>query len=78
MGLTKATGCISTSTGSSLGQIFTGSSLGQDSFEGGQLEGCVECSEPMGDHMMRGDGLGPGLKKKNINSLVMNSVCFAR
>lgn len=50
--------CISTSTGSSLGQILTGSSLGQTSFEGGQLGG-IEDSEPMGDHMMRGDGLVP-------------------
>ena len=53
-------GCISTSTGSSLGQILTGSSLGQTSFEGGQLGGCMEDSEPIGDHMMRGEGLVPG------------------
>lgn len=52
-------GCISTSTGSSLGQILTDSSLGQPSFEGGQLEGCMEDSEPIGDHMMRGEGLVP-------------------
>lgn len=58
-------GCISTSTGSSLGQIFTDSSLGQPSFDGGQLGGCMEESEPIGDHMMRGEGLvpaGPGGK----------------
>lgn len=51
-------GCISTSTGSSLGQILTESSLGQPSLEGGQLGGCMEDSEP-GDHMMRGEGLVP-------------------
>lgn len=54
-----AVGSISTSTGSSLGQIFTGSSLGQTSFEGGQLGGCMEDSELIGDHIMRGEGLVP-------------------
>lgn len=53
----RGVGCISTSAGSSLGQILTGSSLGQPSFEGGQLWGCMEDSEPIGDHMMRGEGL---------------------
>lgn len=52
-------GCISTSTGSSLGQILTGSSLGQPSFEGGQLGGCMDDSEPIGDHIISGDGLVP-------------------
>jgi len=49
-------GCISTSTGSSLGQILTDSSLGQASFEGGQLE-C--CDSELGDHIIRGEGLVP-------------------
>lgn len=51
---------ISTSTGSCFGQISDGSSLGQTSFDGGQLGGCMEESEPIGDHMMRGAGLVPG------------------
>lgn len=54
----RGVGCISTSTGSSLGQILPGSSLGQTSFDGGQLPG-MEDSEPMGDHRMRGEGLAP-------------------
>lgn len=60
-------GCISTSTGSSLGQIFTGSSLGQPSLEGGQLGGCMEESEPIGDHMMRGEGLVPAQQGGGIS-----------
>lgn len=55
----RGVGCISTSTGSSLGQILTGSSLGQTPLEGGQLEGCMEGSELLGDHIMRGEGLVP-------------------
>lgn len=53
-----AGGCISTSTGSSFGHTLVGSSLGQTSFEGGQLAGCIEVSEH-GDHRIRGDGLVP-------------------
>lgn len=60
-------GCISTSTGSSLGQILTESSLGQPSFEGGQLGGCMEESEPIGDHMMRGEGLVPTQQGRGIS-----------
>ena len=60
----RGVGCISTSTGSSLGQILTGSSLGHASFEGGQLGGCMDASEPIGDHKMRGEGLVPKLGKR--------------
>ena len=58
-GISLGVGCISTSMGSSLGQILTGSSLGQTSFEGGQLEGCMGDPELIGDHIMRGEGLVP-------------------
>lgn len=71
--------CISTSTGSSLGQILTGSSLGQTSFEGGQLGGCMEDSEPMGDHMMRGEGLVPSWGEKErlaVSTRRTASHCF--
>lgn len=64
-------GGISTSTGSSLGQILPGSSLGQASFEGGQLEGCMEESEPIGDHKRSGEGLVPKRGKRNC------FLCFA-
>lgn len=60
---TRGVGCISTSKGSCLGQILTGSSFGQTSFEGGQLGGCMEVSEPIGDHKIRGDGLVPDWRK---------------
>lgn len=58
-------GGISTSAGSSLGQFLPGSSLGQTSFEGGQLEGCMEESEPIGDHKRSGEGLVPKRGKMN-------------
>lgn len=71
--------CISTSTGSSLGQILIGSSLGQTSFDGGQLGGCMEESEPMGDHMIIGEGLVPeGGKREElvVNCNQTESLCF--
>lgn len=52
--------CISTSGGS----ILTGSSLGQASLEGGQLGGGMEDSEPIGDHMMCGEGVPEWRRKK--------------
>lgn len=71
----RGVGCISTSAGSSLGQILTGSSLGQPSFEGGQLGGCTDESEPMGDHIMRGEGLVPKLgKSEGFSVIVVNLI----
>lgn len=64
-GMSCVVGCISTSTGSSLGQGLTGSSLGQTSFDGGQLGGCMDDSEPIGDHKMRGEGV-PTRRKEFI------------
>lgn len=73
----RGVGCISTSTGSFLGQILTGSSFGQASFEGGQLGGCMEESEPIGDHMMRGEGLVPKLgKREELSGCLVQSQCI--
>ena len=61
----RGMGCISTSTGSSLGHTLQGSSLGiQPSTDGGQLWGWLDDSEPDGDHMIRGEGLVPARRKQ--------------
>lgn len=76
-------GSISTSAGSSLGQILTGSSLGHTSFEGGQLGGCTDESEPIGDHIIRGEGLVPKIGKGEESSAIVADcnqtlfLCFA-
>lgn len=77
--LGRGVGCISTSAGSSLGQMSTGSSLGHTSLDGGQLEGCRDESEPVGDHMMRGEGLVPEVDKgKGCSGQSLLRVCFIR